>query len=69
MRIDNDELDAIVKSLRELHSDLVTKYICGDVFSDKQVEKRRFLTDLEVEFRLKVEDWVNKLKEINQSLH
>jgi len=67
--ITNDELDVIVKNLLNLHSDLVTKYICGNVFSDKQAEKRRFLTDLEVEFRLKIEDWVNKLKEINQSLH
>lgn len=40
----------ITNYIRRLFADLITESICSDVFQDRQAEKRRFLTEIEVKF-------------------
>jgi len=63
-----DMIKAILKQVRNMHSDIITKYICDDVFKDKRPEKRVWLTNLECEFNFKLEDWEKLIiLELNKS--
>ena len=45
--------------------DIFTKYICDDAYSDDRPKKRNYLTDIEIEIKLKIDDILKFIKENN----
>mgnify|MGYP001570953664 CR=1 FL=1 len=55
-------LEKVLKVVKEKVSDIFTKYICDDLFSDDRPKKRNYLTDIEVEIKLKIDDILKFIK-------
>ena len=55
---DNDIelLEKYTKVIQNKMSDVITKYICDDTYSDDRPKKRRYLTDIELRIRFAIDD-------------
>jgi len=61
--MDFEDVKMVTKYTKRQLSDIITEFIGREEFKDRQAEKRRFLTDLEVKFNTKIEEYLKAIKE------